>query len=94
MIAIGMPHGEQQDEDGLDREHDGDGGGGDDIAADAIMSIVNHLKNAKASAVRDVRAFADSLYELCEAFMERNRPRFEEAAHEAREALSNLISED
>src|SRR5262249_17380162 len=94
MIAIGLPHPHgEQDEDGLDRERD-DGGGGDDrdIATEAIVSIVNHLKDSKASAVRDIRRFADSLYELCDAFMERDYHRVGEAASEARDALHELVN--
>jgi len=55
MIAVGLgrPHGDAQDEDGLDRERDNGGGDDSDIATEAIMSIVNHLKHSKASAVRD-----------------------------------------
>src|SRR5262249_61527045 len=66
MIAVGMPghHGEQ-DEDSLNRECD-DGDGNDDIATEAIVSIIHRLHDGKASAVRDVRLFADALAELCE----------------------------
>src|SRR5262245_7126281 len=92
MIAVGMPghHGEQ-DEDSLNRERD-DGDGNDDIATEAIVSIIHRLHDGKASAVRDVRLFADALAELCDAFMKHDRQRFEEAAHEAHDALSELIN--
>jgi len=93
MIAIGLPshHGEAQDEDGLDREHQDDGG--DDVATEAIVSIVNHLKHAKASAVRDIRAFTAALEDLCQAFVDRDYHRVGEAASDARDALHELISE-
>ena len=92
-LMIGMPghHGEQTDEDSLQREH-GDGGG-DDAATDAIMSIVNHLKDSKASAVRDIRAFTAALEDLCQAFMDRDYHAVGDAADAARDALHNLISE-
>ena len=92
MIAVGMPHGEQQDEDGLDRERDDDDGESD-LATEAVMSIVNHLKDGKASAVRDIRAFTAALEALCDAFMERDYHGVGEAADTARDALHNLIGE-
>jgi len=96
MVAISLPghHGEAQDEDNLNREQDDSGGDDGDVATEAILSIVNHLKNAKASAVRDVRAFADSLYKLCDAFMAKDYHAVGDAADAARDALHNLISED
>jgi len=95
MIAVGLgrPHGDAQDEDGLDRERD-DGDGDSDVATEAIMSIVNHLKDSKASAVRDIRAFTQALEELCQAFMDRDYHAVGDAADAARDALHNLISED
>jgi len=94
MIAVGMPgpHGNDDDEDGLDRERD-DGGDNSDLATDAIMSIVNHLKDSKASAVRDIRAFTAALEDLCQAFMDRDYHAVGDAADAARDALHNLISE-
>ena len=90
MIAIGLPHGEGQDEDGLDRERN-DGDGDSDLATDAIMSIVNHLKDSKASAVRDIRAFTAALEDLCQAFMDKDYHAVGDAADAARDALHNLI---
>ena len=91
MIAVGLPgpHG-NDDEDDLNREHD-DGNG--DVASEAIISIVNHLKDSKASAVRDIRAFTAALEDLCQAFMDRDYHAVGEAADAARDALHNLISE-
>src|SRR5262249_45665531 len=93
MIAIGLPghHGEQADEDNLNREQDGEGG--DDLATEAIMSIVNRLHHGKASAVRDLRAFTAALEALCEAFMARDYHAVGDAASDARDALHDLISE-
>jgi len=94
MIAIGLPHPHgEQDEDGLDRERD-DGGGGDDsdIATEAIVSVVNHLKDSKASAVRDIRAFTAALEALCDAFMARDYHAVGDAADAARDALHQLIN--
>jgi len=93
MIAVGMPgpHGDG-DEDGLDRERD-DGDGDSDVATEAIMSIVNHLKDSKASAVRDIRAFTAALEDLCQAFMDKDYHAVGDAADAARDALHNLISQ-
>ena len=94
MIAVGMPgpHGDG-DEDSLDKEHDGGNGDDGDVAAEAIISIVNHLKDSKASAVRDIRAFTAALEDLCQAFMDRDYHAVGDAADAARDALHNLISE-
>src|SRR5215831_12360055 len=93
MIAIGLPghHGEQADEDSLKREHSDDGGD-DDLATEAVMSILDDLKTRKASAVRDLRLYIDALAELCDAFMDRDYHRVGEAASEARDALHEIIS--
>ena len=93
MIAIGLPghHGEQADEDSLQRER-GDDGGDDDLATEAVMSILDDLKTRKASAVRDLRLYIDALAELCDAFMDRDYHRVGEAASEARDALHEIIS--
>src|SRR5215475_11056113 len=90
MIAIGLPGPHGEDEDALDREQDGNGD--DDIATEAILSIVNQLKDRKASAVRDIRAFTAALEALCEDFMQKDQRGFEDAASDARDALHNLIS--
>ena len=94
MIAVGMPgpHGDD-DEDGLDRERN-DGDDDSDVATEAIVSIVNHLKDSKASAVRDVRLFADALAELCDAFMSKDYHRVGDAASEARDRLHDLIANE
>ena len=91
MIAIGLPGPHGEDEDALDREQDGNGD--DDIATEAILSIVNQLKDRKASAVRDIRAFTAALEAMCEDFMQKDRQGFEDAASDARDALNKLISE-
>jgi len=93
MIAVGMPgpHGDG-DEDQLDRERD-DGGDDDDIATEAICSIVRDLHQRGPDAVRRLRLFADALAELCDAFMKRDRKRFEEAAADACDALHEIIQE-
>ena len=93
MIAVGFPGGPhgQQDEDSLQREQDGNGG--DDIAVEAISQIVRHLHDAGPSAVRDLRAHAHALLELCDAFMSRNQSDFEDAASNAVDTLHELISD-
>jgi hypothetical protein len=93
MIAIGMPHAEGQDEDSLNREQaGGDGGEDNDIATEAIVSIVHNLHRGGPSAVRDLRKFTAALEAMCEAFMARDRKGFEDAASDARDALEDLIS--
>src|SRR5215813_3341985 len=93
MIAVGMPgpHGNDDDEDSLNRERD-DGGDDSDLATEAVMSILDDLKTRKASAVRDLRAYTAALEDLCAAFMDRDYHRVGEAASDARDALHAIIS--
>jgi hypothetical protein len=88
MIAIGLPHGEAQDEDSLDREQDGDDG---DLATEAVMSIVRNLQHGKAAAVRELRAFTGALEALCDAFMDRDYHAVGEAASDARDVLNVML---
>jgi hypothetical protein len=90
MIAIGLPHGEGQDEDSLDRERDDDGDDGD-LATEAVMNIVRNLQEGKASAVRELRAFTAALEALCDAFMERDYHAVGEAASDARDVLNVML---
>jgi streptomycin 6-kinase len=92
MIAIGLPgspHGEN-DEDSLDREQDGNGD--DDLATEAIVSIVKNLHHGGPSAVRTLRRFTSALDAICEAFMSRDNQGVEEAAGEARDVLNDMLS--
>jgi streptomycin 6-kinase len=91
MIAVGLPHGES-DEDSLNREHD-DNGGDDDIATEAIVSIVHNLHRGGPSAVRDLRKFTSALESLCEAFMQKDSHGVEEAASDACDALRDMIGD-
>ena len=91
MIAIGLPHGEAQDEDSLDRE--GHGGKGDDIATEAIVQIVRNLHEGGPSAVRDLRRFTLALEGICEAYMAKDSHGVEEAASEAVDVLNDMLSE-
>ena len=92
MIAFGLPgpHGEEEPHED-NREHDGEGD--DDIATEAIVSIVHNLHRGGPSAVRDLRKFTAALEGMCETFMSRDRKGFEDAASEARDALEGLIGE-
>jgi streptomycin 6-kinase len=92
-LMIGMPHAEEgpQDEDHLSREQDNDSD--DDIATEAIVSIVHNLHQRGPSAIRDLRAFTEAIAGMCEAHMARDRKAFEEAAYEARDALEKAISQ-
>jgi len=94
MIAVGMPHGDSQDEDSLERERDDGDGGDDDIATEAICSIVQNLHRGGPSAVRDLRKFTAALEAMCDAFMERDSHGVGEAADAARDALHDMISEE
>jgi hypothetical protein len=91
MIAIGLGgrHG-GQDEDNLNREQDD----GRHPAADATVgSIVRCLQQGGPSGVRDLRRFTAALEDLADAYMDKDRQGFEEAASEARDALNDLIEE-
>jgi hypothetical protein len=90
-IEIGAPHGQAQDEDGLDRERDDNGG---DLATEAILGIVDNLHYGGPSAVRDLRKFTSALEAMCEAFMSRDQGGLEDAASDARDALHTMIQED
>jgi hypothetical protein len=91
---IGMPHAEEgpQDEDHLSREQDNDSD--DDIATEAIVSIVHNLHQRGPSAIRDLRAFTEALAEMCEAHIARDRKGFEDAASDAHKALSKIFETD
>src|SRR5262245_30780633 len=92
MIAIGLPgpHGEQDDEDHLQRERDDGNGDDGDFATEAIVSIVRNLERGKASAVRDLRKFTAALEDLCDAFMDRDYHAVGDAASYARDALYDI----
>jgi hypothetical protein len=93
MIAIGLPH-QGRDEDQLDREQDDSGDDGGNPAADAtIGSIVHCLQQGGPSGVRDLRKFTAALEDLADAYMDKDRQGFEEAATVARDALNDLIEE-
>jgi hypothetical protein len=97
MIAIGLPggpHGEDsQDEDNLQREGSDSNGDDDDIATEAIVSIVHNLHRGGPSAVRDLRKFTSALESLCEAFMQKDSHGVEEAASDACDALRDMIGD-
>ena len=94
MIAVGFPggpHSEQQDEDLLNREQDGNGD--DDIATEAICSIIEKLHRGGPSAVRDLRRHIQALEEVCRAFMDRDQQGLEDAAAEACDALRDMMGD-
>jgi hypothetical protein len=92
MLAIGLPGGPHGDEDNLNRERDDDDGG--NPAAEATVgSIVHCLHRGGPSGVRDLRKFTAALEDLADAYMDKDRQGFEEAASEARDALNDLIEE-
>jgi hypothetical protein len=88
-IAFGMPGRFAHDEDqfGEGRGDNGDG----DIATDAIYGIAQSLHRGGPSTVRDMRAFIDALESMCQAFMDKDRSAFEDAASDACEAMRTLI---
>jgi hypothetical protein len=93
-LMIGMPHGEEepgQDEDTLNREQGDDGDG--DIAEQAIMGIVECLHQRGPGAVARIRQYAQALEGMCDAYMERDHAGLEDAAADAHQALSKLISD-
>jgi hypothetical protein len=91
MIAVGLPHGEAQDEDSLNREHDDNGG--DDLATEAIVNIVRSLHEGGPSAVRDLRRLTAALEDISSAFMERDHQGLEDAASDARDVLHEMLTE-
>jgi hypothetical protein len=93
MIAFGMPgqHGEQQDEDQLDRERDAGEGDGD-ISTEAIVSIIHNLHEGGPAAVRELRAFIKALQEITDTFMARDQAGLEEAAAHACDVLQKMMS--
>src|SRR5262245_58836908 len=92
MIAFGMPHPNGgDDEDSLNRE---DNGGNGDIATEANVSIVHPLHEEGPSAIKKLRAFTDALGDMCQSYMDRDQAGIEDAAHDAAQALRNLIGED
>jgi len=92
MFAIGLPgpHG-NEDEDSLNREDDDNNG--DDVAMEAVCSIVHSLHQEGPSAVRDIRQFISSLDGLCEAYMGHDNAGIEDAAHDVYTALRSLIGD-
>jgi hypothetical protein len=89
MIAIGLPHGER-DEDQLDRQQDDDGS---PAAQATVGSIMHRLQRGGPSGIRDLRRFAAALEDLADAFMDKDRQGVDEAASEARDALNDIIQE-
>jgi hypothetical protein len=100
MVMIGLrPHqlASEQDEDNLDREHDQrdqeDHGGDEDLATEAVVSIVRNLHEGGPSAVRDLRLFIKALQAITDAFMAHDQAGLEDAASEACDVLHNMMSE-
>src|SRR5262245_38766553 len=92
MIAIGLPNPHGSDEDSLDRERNNNGDNGD-IAEQAIMGIVECLNDRGPGAVARIRQYARALEAMADAHMERDDHALEDAAADAYEALSKLISD-
>jgi hypothetical protein len=93
-IAIGLPgaHGEGvQDEDALDREHDGNGE--KDVVADGIMTIVDCLLHEGPPAIRRLRLVARAFEDMAQAVMAKDHHALEEAAADAHKALSDLTAD-
>lgn len=99
MVMIGLrPHqlASEHDEDNPDREHDqhqDQGGDEDDLASEAIVSIVRNLHEGGPSAVRDLRLFIKALQAITDAFMAHDQAGLEDAASEACDVLHNMMSE-
>jgi hypothetical protein len=92
MIAIGLPHGEgAQDEDGLDREHDGNGG--KDIVEEAVCSIAERLVRDGAPAIRQVRLVARAYEDMAQAALKKDHHALADAAADACDALRGLIED-
>jgi hypothetical protein len=99
MIAIGLPggpHGEGQDdepnEDNLDREGHG-GGGGQDIVEEAVCSIAERLVREGPPMIRAVRLLARAYEDMAQAAMKKDHHALEEAAADACDAMRTVIGD-
>jgi hypothetical protein len=90
MIAIGLPHG--RDEDSLDREKAGNDDSDGDRATQTICDIARALQEGGPSAVRDLRTLAGCLEEMADAVMERDSDAFEQSASDAADGLHELLT--
>jgi hypothetical protein len=93
MIAIGLPggpHGEQ-DEDGLDREHDDKGES--DIVEDAVCSIAEKLVRDGPPMIRAVRLLARAFEDMGQAAMKKDHHALEEAAADACHAWRDVMKD-
>src|SRR5262245_18868342 len=91
MIAIGLPshHGEQDDEDSLNREQ----GGERDIGEEAVCRIAERLIRNGPTMIRSVRLLARALEDMAQAAMKRDSHALEEAAADACEAMRSTIED-
>jgi hypothetical protein len=93
MIAIGLPHGEGQDEDQLDRERDGNGGQDQDIVEEAVCSIAERLVREGPPMIRAVRLLARAYEDMAQAAMKKDHHALEEAAADACDAMRTVIED-
>jgi hypothetical protein len=93
MIAIGLPHGEGQDEDQLDRERDGNGGQDQDIVEEAVCSIAERLVREGPPMIRAVRLLARAYEDMAQAAMKKDHHALEEAAADACDAMRLVIGD-
>jgi len=89
MIAIGVPHAGEPDEDHLDRE--GGANGGTSVAEKRIRNHVERLNREGPIHARRLKLYADALIHLVDAFNDKDPHAFEEAADECVDCLHDLI---
>jgi hypothetical protein len=91
MIAI-LPHahGGEPDEDNLDRERGGDGGG-NSLAHRIIRSLVKSLNHGGPMAARQVKLYGNALCNMADSHVHQDEHGFDEACDEALDALHEII---
>ena len=91
MIAIGVPHAGEPDEDHLDRER-GDDGGGTSVAEKRIRRHVESLNREGPVRARRLKLYATALIHMVDAHMHRDPHAFEQAVEEATDCLHELLT--
>jgi hypothetical protein len=89
MIAIGVPHAGEPDEDHLDRE--GGANGGTSVAEKRIRSHVERLNREGPIHARRLKLYADALNHLVDAYNHGHSHDFDEACDECVDALHEII---
>jgi hypothetical protein len=87
MIALGVPHAGEPDEDNLDRERGGD----NSLAHRIIRSLVKSLNHGGPMAARQVKLYGTALCNMADSHVHQDEHGFDEACDEALDALHEII---